>query len=151
MKTFIVLLFIGFGFLLPNHQSVVHQEPVAGLYNDAPDLPININAGVTFGRLRKGCKGLGVCNVWVRTNNDRRGTSATLVFYQNGIRWWRIKKSSVSKQDQEKYFKDGTFVVEEDFNTELKHNGEIYKISLKAGKYKVEETKTEFNIGMPPT
>ncbi|MEZ4991533.1 MAG: hypothetical protein R2824_14030 [Saprospiraceae bacterium] len=151
MKTFIVFLFIGVGFLLPNHQSEKALPDTTGVCVDAPDLPININAGVTFGRLRKNCQGLGVCSVWVSTSNDRRGSTATLVVTQNRIRWWRIKKSTVSKEDQEKYFKDGTFVVEEDFNTELKHNGEIYKISLKAGKYKIEETKTEFNIGMPPT
>ncbi len=105
---------------------------------------------IGFGRASKRCKGFGICKIKIKKGKKVRGRSAK-VYVNNGVvTSLEVLNEGMDKKTAKKYFGDGVFVVEEDFSTKLKYEGESIIFNLKAGKYKVKRTEEGFNIGMPP-
>lgn len=145
MKTLLMTLFMGLVFLFPSEtatSSAVPQSQESTLEHDKKWATTRIY--VHFGRKRRNCTGFGICAAYVNVRNNRGTTSTTIGFSGNRLIYFRWKKKDVKKADQEKYFKDGTFLVEEDFKETLEIEGKKVEINLKAGKYKLKEDKEGF-------
>lgn len=144
MKTLLVSLLLGLTFLFPSETATPSALSTASnateeLAEDAARTTIYVR----FGRRKKNCRGFGICAAAVSHTNNR-GTRTTVVFSGKSIRYLRWSKKDVSKENQAKYFRDGTFVMEEDFTETLLIDGEKKVMSLKAGKYKLKEDKEGF-------
>lgn len=155
MKTLFVTLFMSFAFLFPNESTtLVPPAEVNTEVADDAEKRTTVTIYTTFGRKRRNCRGFGICRVVVvvRSRSEKTGASATVVVDSGRARSMTFQKKSMSAETMKKYFSNGVFVVEEDISEKLKDNeGNGFLLELKAGKYKIEETKTGFNIGMPPT
>ena len=146
MKTLLMTLFMGLVFLLPSETATttaVPQSPESTTLEDDKKWATT-RIYVHFGRKRRNCTGFGICAAYVNVRNNSGTTSTTIGFSGNRLVYMRWKKKDVKKADQEKYFKDGIFRVEEDFNETLEVEGKKVDINLKAGKYKLKEDKEGF-------
>jgi hypothetical protein len=146
MKTLLMTLCLGLVFLFPTETSTIVPTSETAATTIGYDLKKRktVRAGIRFGRRSRNCRGFGICAAYVSTSNSEKGTSAILGFTGNQLYYIRVQKSSVSKADQATYFKEGTFIVEEDFSETLEVEGEKFLMNLKAGKYKVQEEKDSF-------
>ncbi len=81
--------------------------------------PIKITITINFGRHSQGCSGSGICSIIISaefatvkpSGNSATGTADVV----NGQLTIAFKKSSMSRETMAKYFPNGKFVVEEDY------------------------------------
>ena len=159
MKVLIFIFSIGFAFLSANEQPtdmLSVSESVQHSIESETSKRSSIYFDVRFGRFSKNCKGYGVCKIrWDAAKNTglsgRGNVARALAQVEDGrVVSLQFYKNTISEKTMKNQFKDGVFVVEEDFETSLSRQGKEILFSLKAGKYKLKETKLGFNLGMPP-
>ena len=115
---------------------------------------VEIEVEVDLGRKKKGCSGFGVCKITGGTKfmgvleGSRAAATATT---ENGrVTNMNFHRSSMNEATLNKFFSSDNFLVGESFLIEFKVDDMSYKAGLRAGKYKINRTKSGFNIGMPP-
>lgn len=146
MKTLGMILFLGIFYSLPNDAPFVTKNvPVENTSEEINIGEASTTRGyVSFGRKRRNCTGFGICTAFISTSNSERGTRTTFGFSGNRIIFMHWSSKAVSKETQEKYFKDNVLVIEEEVNETMESDGEKFILQLKPGKYELKEDADGF-------
>lgn len=148
MKTLFALL-IPFAFFFSTENATI-EDSVPSKAKQAMDR-IEVTVEVDFGRKRRDCGGFGVCKIKGTAGAGIRpmeaGAMASLTGGQEGEPIiMNFYKKSMSNATVKKFFSESSFVVGEDFKTQLKTKDGTLDIYLKAGKYKIQKGKNGFKV-----
>jgi hypothetical protein len=155
MKAILFALVLPFTMLFSIEQPTVTSDPDLSVEENY-ELPrkIEVDVELDLGRKKKGCSGLGVCKITgtIGKKGVLEGSSVLgRAVAENGqITSITFYKASMNPKTLSTYFSGSHFVVGENFSETFIYKGQKFTLNLKAGKYRIQKTKTGFNIGMPP-
>ncbi len=116
---------------------------------------VDVDVEIDLGRKKKGCSGFGVCKIsgsaGIKGILDGNRVIATATAENGQITSLHFHSSSMNENTLKTFFSGSQFVVGENFSATFSHKGQRFILNLKAGKYRIQKTRTGFNIGMPPT
>jgi hypothetical protein len=155
MKAILFALVLPFTMLFNTEPTSVTPDP-AQAFEESYELPkkVEVEVEIDLGRKKKGCSGLGVCKIsgsaGIKGILDGNRAIATATVEDGRITSLNFHRASMNKNTLSTYFSGSHFVVGENFSATFSHKGQKFIMNLKAGKYRIQKTKTGFNIGMPP-
>ena len=117
MKTSIIIAVIALGAIFSTNTATANTYPsVSGLSAS----PLRITITINIGARSKGCSGFGICSIVISANlasdmkpSDNSSTGTADV--ENGKMTINFKKSSMTREAIAKYFANGQFKVDEDY------------------------------------
>ena len=117
MKTSIIIAVIALGAIFSSNTATANTYPTT------PSLsanPLRITITINIGARSKGCSGFGICSIVISANlasdmkpSDNSSTGTADV--ENGKMTINFKKSSMTREAIAKYFANGQFKVDEDY------------------------------------
>lgn len=117
MKTSIIIAVIALGAIFSSNTATANTYPTT------PSLsanPFKITITINIGARSKGCSGFGICSIVISANlasdmkpSDNSSTGTADV--ENGKMTIHFKKSSMTREAIAKYFANGQFKVDEDY------------------------------------
>lgn len=149
MKALLLTLFLASTtFLFPVDQQLNPTSETTSALSIEEEAPkrISVRAGVDFGRKKKNCRGFGICRAYVAASDSKTGTRATLVVSGNKVSAVLFHKKMLTKVELGTYFRDGVFVMEESFRTELRSGETDFVLQLKAGRYRLKENRDTYEL-----
>ncbi len=100
---------------------------------------------IVLGRKSKNCKGFGICDWDIHTENRETGTTATL--NSNGELEVTFDISTFSRSDVNTYFSGEYFIMDEDYSLDRDTASKLGKpYTIKAGKYKFEKRGNLYKV-----
>ena len=118
MKTSIIITIIALGAIFSSNTATANTYPTVPTLSANP---LRITITINFGQRSKGCEGFGVCSIIISasltsdanrpSNNSSLGTADVV----NGKMTINFKKSSMTREAIAKYFANGQFRVDEDY------------------------------------
>lgn len=156
MKAILIALVLPFIMFFADETTTATADFGPGIEENF-DMPkkVDVEVEIDLGRKKKGCSGFGVCKISGSAGFKGvfEGASAIAVAStENGqITSLNFRRSSMNKETLSRFFAGSHFIVGENFTASFSHKGQRFIMNLKAGKYRIQKTRTGFNIGMPPT
>ena len=118
MKTSIIIAVIALGVIFSTNTATANTYPTT------PSLsanPLRITITINIGARSKGCEGFGICSIIIsaslstESNRPSNNSSVGTADVVNGKMTINFKKSSMTREAIAKYFANGQFIVDEDY------------------------------------
>jgi len=155
MNAMIILLMLPLSFLFSPSMNTSSANRDPSFVKAYLPKTVEIEIEVTFGRKKKGCSGLGICDIGasggtreVLAGNKAVATATATDGIINNLYFSRVL---VNNENISEYLSGSHFMVGENFSGAFTLGGQKYTLNLKAGKYPIQKSEQGFNIGMPPT